>query len=229
MYIGGLQKFSLIDFNDNVCAIIFTVGCNFSCPYCHNPELRGLNKGAELIEEKEVLDFLESRKGKLEGVVITGGEPTLQPDLIEFIKKIKEMGFLVKLDSNGSKPEILQKIIDEKLVDYIAMDVKAPLEKYQEHVRRDIEVNNIKKSIDLIINSGIDYEFRTTVVKKLLSFEDILEIVKLVKGAKRYYLQKFVPNKTNDPSFMQESTYTDEEFEELKEKIKGFVEFCDVR
>ncbi|MFH1402040.1 MAG: anaerobic ribonucleoside-triphosphate reductase activating protein [Patescibacteria group bacterium] len=229
MYIGGLRKFSLIDYNDKICAIIFTVGCNFSCPYCHNPELRGLNKGAILIPEEEVLDFLEERKGKLEAVVITGGEPTLQPDLLDFIQKIKAMGYLVKLDSNGSNPQILEEALNKKLVDYIAMDVKAPLEKYQTVVRKPIDTKKIQESINLIMKSGIDYEFRTTIVKSLLSKDEILRIGELIKGAKKYYLQKFIPNKTNDPNFMTETTYTDEEFEELREKISALVEFCGVR
>jgi len=229
MYIGGLQKFSVIDYTDHICAIIFTVGCNFSCPYCHNPELRGLNKGAELIEESEVLEFLKERVGKLEAVVITGGEPTLQPDLLDFIAKVKEMGYLVKLDSNGSNPHILQEAIDRNLVDYIAMDVKAPLDKYAEHVRRDIDTEKLKESIDLIMKSGVDYEFRTTVVRSLLSESDIMEIVDLVKGAKRFYLQKFIPNKTNDPSFMKEGSYSEEEFKAMQEKIKPLVEFCGIR
>ncbi len=229
MYIGGLQKFSLIDYSDYICAIIFTVGCNFSCPYCHNPELRGLNKGAKLISEKEVLDFLKERVGKLEAVTITGGEPTLQPDLLDFIAEIKAMGYLVKLDSNGSNPHILKKAIDKKLVDYIAMDVKAPLEKYQDAVRKPIDISKIKESIALIMNSGIDYEFRTTIVKSLLSKDDILKIVELIKGAKTYYLQKFIPNKTNDPDFMEEQTYSDEEFEQLRQKISPLVEYCGVR
>lgn len=229
MYIGGFQKFSLIDYTDHICAIVFTVGCGFSCPYCHNPELRGLGKGVKLIPEKEVLNFLKERVGKLEAVTITGGEPTLQPDLLEFISKVKQMGYLVKLDSNGVNPSVLKKALDRKLVDYIAMDVKAPLEKYQEIVRKKFDVSKIKESIDLIIKSGVDYEFRTTVVKSLTSKEDIFKIVDLIKGAKAYYLQKFIPNKTNDPAFMQAETYTDKEFEELKQKIFPLVKYCGVR
>ena len=229
MYIGGFQKFSLIDYTDHICAIVFTVGCGFDCPYCHNPELRGLDKGAKLIPEKEVLDFLKERVGKLEAVTITGGEPTLQPDLLDFIAKIKAMGYLVKLDSNGSNPHILKEVIDKKLADYIAMDVKAPLEKYQEVVRKKFDVEKIKESIGIIMRSDIDYEFRTTIVKSQLSKDDIFKIVDLIKGAKAYYLQKFIPNKTNDPAFMQAETYTDKEFEELKQKISPLVEYCGVR
>ncbi|MFH1402519.1 MAG: anaerobic ribonucleoside-triphosphate reductase activating protein [Patescibacteria group bacterium] len=229
MLIGGLQKFSLIDYTDHICAIVFTVGCNFNCPYCHNPELRGLDKGARLIPEKEVLDFLKERVGKLEAVTITGGEPTLQPDLLEFMSKVKQLGYLVKLDSNGANPSVLKAALDKKLADYIAMDVKAPLEKYQETVRREFDVSKIKESIDIIMRSDIDYEFRTTVVKSLLSKEDIFKIVDLIKGARAYYLQKFVPNNTNDPAFMRAETYTDEEFEELKQKISPLVQHCAVR
>ena len=157
MLIGGLQKTSLLDFPDKISAIVFTAGCNFRCGYCHNPEL--INSIAPVTE---VFEFLKNRVGKLEGVVITGGEPCLQKDLPEFIKQVKSLGFAVKLDTNGSYPEMLAKVLPD--LDYVAMDIKAPLEKYSAVANWNGDVENIRKSIDMIMNSGVDYEFRTTVV-----------------------------------------------------------------
>ncbi len=229
MIFGGLQKFSLIDYPAKTCAIIFTVGCNFRCPYCHNPELVNLSDDTNIIEEQEILEFLESRIGKLDAVSITGGEPTLHKDLLDFMKKLKDMGFLIKLDSNGTNPNILQKALEKELVDYLAMDIKAPLDKYEKVTILPINIDDIKKSIEIIKNSGIDHEFRTTIVKTLLSKDDILEIGNTIAGAKRYYLQKFIATKTNDPKYLKETTYSDEEFEELRAKITPKVEICKVR
>ncbi len=229
MFIGGFQKFSLIDYPGKICAIVFTQGCNFRCPYCHNPELVKPELFERPIPEEEILSFLKNRVGKLDAVEITGGEPTLQRDLLEFIKKIKDMGFLMKLDSNGTNPEILEKAIKEKIVDYLAMDVKAPLEKYSKVVGTKVDTKKIRQSIDLIMNSGIDYEFRTTIVRSLLSKEDIIGIGKLIRGAKMYFLQKFIPTKTLDPNFLKETTYSSEELESLRKIISGFVERCEIR
>ena len=229
MFIGGFQKFSLIDYPGKICAIVFTQGCNFRCPYCHNPELVKPELFERPIPEEEILSFLKNRVGKLDAVEITGGEPTLQRDLLEFIKKIKDMGFLMKLDSNGTNPEILEKAIKEKIVDYLAMDVKAPLEKYSKVVGTKVDTKKIRQSIDLIMNSGIDYEFRTTIVRSLLSKEDIIGIGKLIRGARMYFLQKFIPTKTLDPNFLKETTYSSEELESLRKIISGFVERCEIR
>ena len=226
---GGFQRFSLIDYPDKICAIVFTQGCNFRCPYCHNPELVDLEKFFKSISEKEIFSFLERRKGKLDAVSITGGEPTLQKELISFLKRVKDMKFLVKLDSNGTNPDTIEEIIKLNLVDYLAMDIKAPLEKYNKVTGVDVDTTKIKKSIDLIMNSGLDYEFRTTVLKSQLSKDDIREIGKLIKGAKLYVLQKFVPSKTLDPKFLDEKTYTDEEFEQLKKELEKYVDRCVVR
>jgi pyruvate formate lyase activating enzyme len=226
MKIGGFQRFSLIDYPGKICAIVFTQGCNFRCPYCHNPELVNPELFEAPIPEKEVLSFLANRHGKLDAVEITGGEPTLQPDLIDFIREIKDMGYLVKLDTNGSKPEILSEAIEDGIVDYLAMDVKAPLERYKEITHSGVDPANIKESIELIKSSGLDYEFRTTVVKSQLGKRDILEIAWLIRGSKRYVLQKFVPLNLN---FLDE--YTDDELEYLRDAVKreGYVAECVVR
>ena len=229
MIFGGLQNFSLIDYPGKTCAIVFTVGCNFRCPYCHNPELVNLNDDTIVIEEQEILEFLENRKGKLDAVSITGGEPTLHKDLLDFMKKLKDMGFLIKLDSNGTCPDMLQKALHQKLVDYLAMDIKAPLDKYEKVTIKPINIDDIKKSIEIIKNSGIDHEFRTTIVESLLSKDDILKIGETITGAKRYYLQKFIATKTNDPKYLKETTYSDEELENLRAKIAKKVKFCGVR
>ena len=153
MQIGGLQKTTLIDYPEKIAAIVFTRGCNFRCPYCHNPEL--VNGTSENLDEQAVLDFLETRRGKLDGVVVTGGEPTLQKDLPDFLQKLKSMDFSVKLDTNGSQFEMLEQVIKDRLVDYIAMDIKAPIEKYENVVNVNFNIENILKSINLIMKSGI--------------------------------------------------------------------------
>ena len=229
MNIGGLQEFSMIDYPNKLAAIVFTLGCNFRCGYCHNPELVLPEKFNPSLNEEEVLDFFKTRIGKLEAISITGGEPTMQADLPQFMKKIKDLGFLIKLDTNGTNPKMLKKIIDSKVVDYIAMDIKAPLDKYEEIIQAQINLEDIKKSIKMIMNSGIEYEFRTTIVRSQLSIEDLIDIGKLIKGANIYYLQKFVASKANDEKFLKEKTYSDEEFEEIKKDILKHVQKCEIR
>lgn len=226
--IGGLQKSSLIDYPEKISAIIFTQGCNFRCPYCHNPELIDI-KGATASSVAPILDFLKTRRGKLDGVVITGGEPTLQKDLPKFIKRIKELGFFVKLDTNGTNPLMIETLLKANLIDYVAMDIKAPIEKYEQVTCSKINTENILKSIELIKNSNIEYEFRTTVVKSQLTIEDFEKIGKIIKGAKKYYLQKFLPTKTLDESFLNQKTYSDEEFKAIAESLKKYIKTVDCR
>lgn len=216
MIIGGLQKTSLLDFPEKIAAIVFTMGCNFRCGYCHNPEL--INGEAKI---EEVFEFLKTRQGKLDGVVITGGEPCLQKDLPEFIKQVKELGFAVKLDTNGSFPEMLEKVLPD--LDYVAMDIKAPLEKYSQIVNVDVDTSKILKSIEVLKNGGVDYEFRTTVVKSQLSFEDFEKIGQLIQGVPRYYLQRFEASKILDKSLENEKTYSTEEFERIIDILKSYV------
>ncbi len=229
MEFGGLEKFTLIDYPGKIACMVYTIGCNFRCPYCHNPELVD-ETVEEKIKEEDVLKFLDQRKGQLDGVVITGGEPTMHGEkLFNFIKKVKEKGFLIKLDSNGTDPEFLKKVIDEKLVDYIAMDMKSPLSKYSRTVSRPVDIGAIEESIKLLMSSPVDYEFRTTVIKVLLSPEDILEIGNEIKGAKNYYLQKFIPTKILNPQFLKKTTYSDEEFKSFVNKLKQYVQNCEIR
>lgn len=221
MQIGGIQKTSLLDYPDKISAIVFTQGCNFRCGYCHNPELLVMKNIASLSQD-EIFEFLKTRIGKLDAVVITGGEPCLQQDLLEFIKAIKDLGLLVKLDTNGSYPQVLHKVLP--YVDYVAMDIKAPLGKYSHVTKVNINTQNIEKSINLIMKSGIDYEFRTTVLKNQLNFDDFDEIGKMINGAKKYYLQKFVPTKILDAKLINEKTYADTEFEHIIRILGKYVE-----
>ncbi len=227
MKIGGIQKCSLIDFPGKISVILFTSGCNFHCPYCHNPEL--VNETASLLSEEEVFSFLERRKTILDAVTITGGEPTIHDDLVPFIRKIKNMGFLVKLDTNGTNPGVVKQLQESELIDYVAMDVKAPLASYAQTVARPVDVSAIKKSIALLMQGAIPYEFRTTVIKSLLSFDDIREIGNEIKSAKIHYLQRFIPTKTLNPAFLRKTTYRDDEFEEMRLTMSEFVDVCIVR
>lgn len=226
MLIGGFQKCSLIDYPGRVCAIIFTTGCNFRCPYCHNPELVYPGLYPKPIPEKEILSFLARREGRLDAVTITGGEPALQTDLADFIMKVKKHGFLVKLDSNGSKPEVLENLINSKTVDYIAMDVKAPLQKYKTVTGSDIDPEKIRESIELIMNSNTDYEFRTTVTRNELDGADILKIGKLLEGAKLLVLQKFI---TSQKTSSDMKKYSDQEMAEFQNMMNPYVQKCIVR
>lgn len=223
MVLAGYQKLTLIDYPGHIATTVFTVGCSFRCPFCHNPELvletgRGLS--SQKITEKEFFEFLKKRKGKLEGVCITGGEPTIQADLIKFIKKIKKLGFLVKLDTNGTRPDILKKVIDERLVDFIAMDIKNRLDKYDETVGVKVDKDRIKLSVNLIMNSRIPYEFRTTVVPGVHVEEDFLEIAGWISGAQSYWLQAYRETRILDPKLKKKTKGKKIDLEEIKSKIE---------
>jgi pyruvate formate lyase activating enzyme len=221
--IGGIQKTTLVDFPQKVAAIVFTQGCNFRCGYCHNPELLEF-KNKSQYSQTDFFEFLKKRQGKLDGIVITGGEPTLQSGLYDFVKKIKGMGFAVKLDTNGTNPEMLAKLVNDKLIDYVAMDIKASIDKYPFIIGTDFKKENILKSIDFILHSNINYEFRTTVLKSYLTLEDFDKIGKMIKNAKLYYLQKFVPSKIYNLDLINDVTYSDTEFEEICENLKKYVD-----
>jgi len=234
MIIGGFQRFSLIDYPDKICAIVFTQGCNFRCPYCHNPELVRLERKRPAsapggLKEEEILSFLDGRKGRLDAVTITGGEPLLQSDLHRFISAVKGLGYLVKLDTNGSFPSRLEKILKSKSVDYIAMDIKTSLDKYNQMIKRKIEKTKILDSIRMIMDSGLDYEFRTTVVRALFERDDFLKIGQLIKDSRLYILQRFTPSKTLDDKFLDMRICSDEELDCFKEIMEGFVQRCAVR
>jgi len=227
MNIGGLQKTSLIDYPGKICSTVFTIGCNFRCGFCHNPEL--VNSTAKLIPEDEVLDHMRKRQRILDAVCITGGEPTLQKDLPKFARKVKALDLLVKIDTNGSNPVMLNSMIKKRLVDYVAMDIKAPLEKYSKIANVDVDMKTTQKSINLIRKSGIDYEFRTTVVPGLHNRNDIIKIGKWLKGSKRYYLQKFVPAKLLDKEYETKEPYTTNEMKQLLSGVQEYFDECRIR
>ena len=201
MKIGGFNTFSMSDFPGKVSAVVFTQGCNFKCHFCHNGFLIPQDVPDDLlIPEKDVFEFLERRRNQLDGVVVSGGEPTLQPDLSTFLDKIRDMGFLMKLDTNGSKPEVLKELIEDDLVDYIAMDIKAPLHLYKSIAQiPESTISKILESINLISKSGVEHEFRTTVVERFLSYFDMRMIRKLVPHGSPHRLQKFYPEHALDP------------------------------
>jgi pyruvate formate lyase activating enzyme len=231
MIIGGLQKTTLIDFPGKIAATVFTSGCNFFCPWCYSAELvlpEKIKKHPRISEE-EFFNFLKSRQGLLEGVAICGGEPTLQADLPDFIKKIKELGFLVKLDTNGSNPRMLKDLIDGKKIDYVAMDIKTSKEKYEETLKGNVNMKDIEESVKILKEGKLDYEFRTTVVPGIHKKEDILALAQWIKGAPKYYLQKFMPAKTIDPGFERIKSYPDTWFSDVKKEISPYFNICEIR
>jgi pyruvate formate lyase activating enzyme len=227
MKIGGLQKISLIDYPGHLTAIVFTQGCNFHCPYCHNPEL--VQETAPLIPEKEIFAFLTRRAHLLDAVTITGGEPTIHKDLVSFIERVHTLGFKIKLDTNGTNPDVVATLIAKKLISYVAMDIKAPLTRYEETVARPVDITAISQTISLLKTCAIPYEFRTTVVKTLLSQADFESIGKTIEGAPLYYLQKFTPTKTLNPAFLRKTCYTDEELATIKANMERYVTRCEIR
>ena len=222
--IKGLEKNSLIDYPGKVSAVVFLSGCNFRCPFCHNRDLVLNPEGMESILENEILDFLEKRKKWLDGAVVTGGEPTIHPDLPEFLKKLKGLGYPVKLDTNGTNPQMLREIMERGLVDYIAMDLKAPLEKYEKSSGVKVETEKIRESMELIIASGIGHEFRSTVLPKLHTKEDVQEMARLVKGASKLYLQQFRPKNTLDSKLEKEKPFSEKEMLELRDLCRQYVD-----
>ncbi|MDO9585806.1 MAG: anaerobic ribonucleoside-triphosphate reductase activating protein, partial [Syntrophales bacterium] len=203
-----------------ISATVFTQGCNFRCPYCHNPELVDPERYQECLPEDEIFSYLKKRRGKLEAVTITGGEPTIQNDLLSFAQRVRAMGYLVKVDTNGSKPGALEELIRHKLPDYIAMDIKAPLAKYAAVTRAPVKGETIRQSIEIIKASGINCEFRTTVVKSQLEEADILAIGALIKNAPLYVLQRYVPTKPLDEKFLSEVSFSQEELNAIRVKLE---------
>lgn len=229
MKIGGFQKVSLVDYPGKISTIIFTIGCNFRCPYCYVPQLVIPEKIKETkeIPEEHVFSYLSKNKNLLDAVVVTGGEPSLHADLPDFIQRIKSMGFLVGLETNGTNTSMLRSLIDNKLVNYIEIDIKTRLvfEKYNEIVGGVLTARmfeNVKKSMSLLLTSEIDYEFRTTLLKEFHTKEDILEICKSIRGTKRYYLQNF-RNKGQLVGGKKLIGFTGKEIEEIVSKGRKYV------
>ncbi len=227
--IKGVQKTSLIDYEPYIASVVFLAGCNFKCPYCQNPDLALDKPELPIIPEEEALKFLEERKKWIDGVCISGGEPTIQKDLPEFIEKIKSIGLKVKLDTNGSNPKMLKELIDKKLIDYIAMDIKAPTGKYAGVVKLRVNTEHIKKSVDIIKNSGIGHEFRMTVVPTITGEDDIKEIGEWLKGGKRFFIQQFQPKTCLNKDFENIKPYTKEELERFMKIAKPYFELVGMR
>lgn len=230
MKIAGWQKCTLIDFPGKIATILFTQGCNWRCPFCHNGGLwTPKNDKLPLIDWQEIRTFLEKRRGQIEGVVISGGEPTLQEDLVGICREIKELGYAIKLDTNGTNPEILATLIKQNLLDFIAMDIKQIWEKYPILCGTKVDLSAVKKSIEMIRNSGLDYEFRTTIVPSLHSKEDILNLAEIVKGAKRFALQNFVPDHATSLKLRKEHGFSPEELEVFRSVFTPIVGYFEIR
>ena len=232
MLIGGLLKNSTIDYPGKLSCGIFLSGCNFSCPYCHNPDLvNTCSRRDPKINSRDFYRFIDDRKGFLDGVVISGGEPTLQEDLFELCTHIKKMGYPVKLDTNGSRPRVIKQLIDEGLVDYIAMDLKTEPAKYATYIKRNCDLTAILSSIQIIMESAISYEFRTTCVKPIVTASIIENICRLIQGAAVYALQRFHQAEMLHPEFFKEvdHQYTEDEMLQLKSVAAPWVRHCILR
>ncbi len=227
MLIKGFQKLTLLDFPGKTACTVFTGGCNFRCPFCHNAGLV-TKMDAEIIPESEVFEHLKKRQGILDGIAITGGEPLLQGDIEEFLRKVRESGFAIKLDTNGSFPEKLESIIENGLCDYVAMDIKNSKEKYPETVGiNNFDISNIEKSVKILKRGKMPFEFRTTVTKNFHTIIDIENIGEWIMGAEKYYLQNFV-----DSGNLIDSTVegvSKEEMKEMLEAVKKYVPTAEIR
>lgn len=230
MKIGSIHKTSLIDYPGKISTLIGTQGCNMYCPWCHNFYLipYEFTKDSEIIEEKAFLSFLTQRVGLLEGVVITGGEPSIHPDLPEFCDKVKALGFKIKLDTNGSNPSMLNRLLKAELVDYIAMDVKTDLDQYPKLLRDNVDPDEIVDSIDILMSAGMAYEFRTTCVSPFVTVKNIDKIAMLIKGAQNYFLQK--GKSTRCVNLNGKYSFVDEnQIIELQHIAKSYVLKCEIR
>lgn len=228
MVFHGLQKMTLLDFPGRVACTVFTGGCNFRCPFCHNALLVTSLDMAETYEQSDIISFLKKRVGLLDGVCITGGEPLLNEDIIDFVKEVKELGFLVKVDTNGSRPETLKKLVNASLVDYVAMDIKNSKELYGTTAGvENFDLAPIEESVDFLLSGKVDYEFRTTVVKPFHTAESIESAAKWIKGAKRYFLQGFTDSGYLIGDGVSEADKS--EMELMLEKAKAYVPAAQLR
>lgn len=230
--IKGIQKTTLVDFPGKIAATIFTAGCNFRCVFCHNTALVDVKESDNLpvIDQNEILEYLRGRTKQLEGVCISGGEPTLHKDLPEFIQKIKQIGYAVKLDTNGTNPAMLKKLFAEKLLDYTAMDIKGPLELYPQIVNTAVDMDQITESIELIMQSSVPYEFRTTVLPAFLDEKNFIKVAGLINGANCYYLQQFQAGEhLLNPDYQQAGGYTEGQLNIFARKFEPFVQKVKVR
>lgn len=218
----GLQRLSLIDYPGKLCATIFTAGCNFRCPYCYNEDIVLDYPAMPKVPEDKIIEFLHPRLGFLDGVCVTGGEPTIHRELPKFLGRLKSIGSLVKLDTNGSRPKALAYVMEKGLVNYIALDVKVPLGRYEETVRYRVKPEGLKETIKLIRRSGVDHEFRTTVVPGLLDGDDLEEIAMTLAGSKRYVLQQFRPGKTLCPDFKDVKPYSEAEMRQFRDRVAPY-------
>lgn len=228
MHFCGMNKTTLLDYPGHVAATLFTGGCNMRCPFCQNSVLVLAPQKQPEISEQDVLAFLRRRRGILEGVCITGGEPTLQNDLEDFIRRVREMEYLIKLDTNGYRPQILRHLLEEELLDYVAMDIKASKERYGIACGlAGVELNRIEESVELLKTSSIPYEFRTTVVKGIHSPEEFTAIGRWLQGSRAYYLQNFRDSgQVMQPGFAE---FERAELEEMRESVAQYVPRTELR
>ncbi len=227
MIIHGLQKLTLVDYPGKCACILFSGACNFRCPFCQNGSLVLSPENEPVIPDEEIFSFLEKRKRMLEGVVVTGGEPTINSDLIPFLGRIKEIGYSVKLDTNGYMPKVLEDAVRSGFVDYVAMDIKTSLDEYSVLSGVKTDTERIEESIDFLLSGEVDYEFRTTVVEELHNASNFEKIGEKIKGARRYFLQSFVPSEdTISGGFTTPSL---ERMENYKEILKNYIENVSIR
>jgi len=236
MQIADLQKLSLIDYPGKLSCTIFLFGCNFKCGFCHNPELVLPEKAIVGYKEEDVLNFLKSRKKYLDGVCITGGEPLINKSLPEFLDKVKRIGYKIKIDTNGSNPELLKLIIEKGLVDYIALDVKIDKENYDILCGKEVNLKDIEKSMEIILDSGLNYEFRTTVIRSYHNIEVFKKIGKWIFSTRnskprKFYIQNFIPRegKLIDEKFEKIQSFDDKELEEMKNAVSEYFEDVIIR
>ncbi|MCX8158384.1 MAG: anaerobic ribonucleoside-triphosphate reductase activating protein [Candidatus Diapherotrites archaeon] len=229
--IKGIQKITLIDYPNKIASEFFVGGCNFRCPFCQNKDLVLYPEKLKTIREDEAIEFLKKRLKFIEGVVISGGEPTIYEDLPIFFEKIKkETQLPIKLDTNGSNSKVIKKLIEEKLVDYIAMDIKSSKEKYSLATNVDVDIKEIDKSIKILKKNDVDYEFRTTVVPEIVTENDIEEIGKWIAGAKKFAIQQFIPNENCiDPNYKNKTPYAKEKLIEFQKIMKKYISNCEIR
>lgn len=229
MEIKGFIENSLVDYDGKISCVLFLPGCNFRCGFCFNHLLIFEPEKLETVSFERIESFLNAKKDFVDAVVITGGEPSLNPQLPELCRKIKELGFLVKIDTNGSFPEVIEKLINEKLVDFVAMDVKGLLEDYKEVTNSNVDVDKIKKSINLLMKNKVGYEFRITTVPRFITDETVEKIGKMLDGAEKIALQKFRPDNAMDEEFRKMKTYTLEDLQRFADILKKYIKDIRIR